>query len=206
MTAMSQGARRRQAGASQVEATIVFAIGIMVVLAGALVGYYMLRNRLIQARLQQQAAAFKTIVDTSMARASFPKWNKRSDWEGFFRMVPEARTNPYTGTPRRWSWDGGEGAFYAVKIESVTVTSENNNPLGKQNILGGFAYLWNDDRSVQNNLYTIVFDKDETQRYFGWVFYATDMSGNIVAAVGGLPVKDSAADGYRAAWSKMGSG
>jgi len=161
----------------------------MLVLSGALVGFYMLRNKIIQSKMEQEAASFRSIVETAMARADFPRWTTRRDVDNFFHMIPSARMNPYTGTPRTWSLEGGDGAYFAVKVESVTVSAKDNNPIGENNILGGFAYLWNDDIRPENDIYTVVDENGESRNFYGWLFYETDMYGTITVAIGGLPLK-----------------
>lgn len=179
--------RRQTGGFTLVEVALTIAMGL-VIIAAAMTAFNVTKRNAITATQQNEAAAMKALVETAVARGAFPAWTTDEQIKrGLMSLVETANKNPYTGTPRNFNnAAGGVGVYAACAVATATtISSPVSNPCGAaagDPMGGGFAFVHT--TSPTSNF--IVQYADGTQKTFqGWTFVETDMSGNIVAAVGG---------------------
>ena len=190
---------RRPRGFTLVEVALTIAMGLIII-ASAMMAFNITKRNAITATQQQEAAAIKAILETAVARGTFPAWSTALDVSnGFFSIVETAKKNPYSGTPRTWG-SSGISAYYACNVEGqsgvpATLWSPLANPCkpsgsdpgvqagAANNIMGGFVLIYDTGGSATK--FAVKYS-DGTQKFFdGWAFVETDMSGNIASAVGG---------------------
>ena len=196
---MSKLTAKRRVGFTLVEVALSIAMGLILI-AAAVMAFNITKRNAITATQQNEAAAFKTIHETAVARGSFPKWTSAQDFStGFFVTVETAKKNPYSGTPRTWA-STGISAYFACDVDGQsgtpsTLWSPLANPCkptgsdqGQQagasgNIMGGFLFIYDTGGSATK--FMVKYSDGTTKFFDGWAFVETDMSGNIASAVGG---------------------
>lgn len=180
-----------QGGFTLVEVALTIAMGL-VIIAAAMTAFNVTKRNAITATQQNEAAAMKALVETAVARGNFPAWTTDTQIRrGLFSLVETATKNPYTGTLRIFKTaDGGIGVYAACAITAdANITSPVHNPCpgpgdtGTTPMGGGFAFVHN--TSSGNSKMTVTYSDGTTKEFQGWTFIETDMSGNIVSAVGG---------------------
>jgi len=195
-----QKKRQELGGFTLVEVALSIAMGLIII-ASALMAFNITKRNSIQAQQSNEAAAMKAIVETAVAKGTFPSWtNSSMVVNSFFGLVTKAATNPYSGTPRIFSASGIGSFTTCTNAGTTTSTISLYSPLASvtaacgntagggtagsaSNIMGGFLYAWT---TTNPSLKVTVISPDSTTKtYDGWGFVETDMSGNIQASSGG---------------------
>jgi type II secretory pathway pseudopilin PulG len=189
--------RREAGGFTLVEVALSIAMGL-VIIAAAMTAFNVTKRNAITATQQNEAAAMKALVETAVARGNFPAWTSDAEIQrGLFSLVETANKNPYTGTLRTWNDAGNAiGSYVACEVTGGTggatplsspVTAPcpagTTTPATSSNAMGGgFAFLHN---ASGTSSFIVTYADGTVVNFQGWAFIETDMSGNIVAAVGG---------------------
>jgi len=183
--------RWEASGFTLVEVALSIAMGL-VIIAAAMTAFNVTKRNAITATQQNEAAAMKALVETAVARGSFPSWSTDAEIQrGLFSLVETANKNPYTGTLRSFkAGDGGIGIYSACEVTgSAIISSPIHNPCpgpndsGSTLMGGGFSFIHN--TTSGNATMTVTYADGTTKTFQGWAFVETDMTGNIVSAVGG---------------------
>jgi len=187
--------RKEMGGFTLVEVALSIAMGL-VIIAAAMMAFNVTKRNAITAQQQAEAATMRAVVESAIARGTFPKWTGSTDVSnGFFALTPKAAINPYSGVARVYSANGigaytictatGTGTISIMSpYAGGCATGGSTSPGNAASVMGGFVY-WYDNSTTGQHKYT-VWTNDGTSRTFdGWAFVETDIAGNVTAYTGG---------------------